>query len=98
MLYKPEWTEDYWIASAPEALRRANELREGQAREWEFKKVESITNTPVAKEVRRIFMKTHKMDRGGDGKSWTEYDQGVSHILAYRGQGSKERTRTQNTT
>ena len=96
MLCEPEWNEDYWIASAPDALRRVNELREGQAREWEskweFKKVESITNTPVAKEIKKIFMKTHKTDRGGDGKSWTEYDQEMRHILAYRGQGNKEGT------
>jgi hypothetical protein len=94
MLYKPEWTEDYWIASAPEALRRAREMREGrQASEWVFMKVESITTPQVAKEIRKIFMKTQKVDKGGDGKSWTEYDQGVSHILAYRGKKNREGTR-----
>ena len=49
MLHKPDWLEDYWIASAPEALRRARELRkDSQAREWEFRKVESISNTQIA--------------------------------------------------
>ena len=34
-------------------------MREGiQASEWVFMKVESITNTQVAKEIREIFMKT----------------------------------------
>ena len=44
-------------------------------------------------------MKTHKVDKGGDGKSWTEYDQGVSHILAYRGKeiGKEPENRTRIT-
>ena len=33
-------------------------------------------------------MNTHKVDKGGDGRSWTGYDQRVGHILAYRRKGN----------
>ena len=60
-------------------------------------KMKSIKNTQAAKEIKKIFMKTHRAGNGGDGKSWTEYDQNTNHIIAYSNAGRNTTHRDEGT-
>ena len=82
---KPGWMESYWIASAVDAERGAREHAPHASEGWDFGKLEVLYKTPAAEAVKKIYIRTHKSDYGGDGRSWTEYDQRTRHILAYKG-------------
>ena len=82
---KPGWMESYWIASAVDAERGAREHAPHASEGWDLGKLEVHYKTPAAKAVKKIYIRTHKSDYGGDGRSWTEYDQRTRHILAYKG-------------
>ena len=53
---------------------------------WLYRKIDKITTgSDEGKSIKRIYDKTHKSDRGGDGVLWSEYNSKQNpHIILLR--------------
>ena len=81
---RSEQLEEY---STVEATKLETKLRgEIPGEGWSYRKIEKIiTGSDEGKGIKRIYDKTHKSDRGGDGVLWSEYNSKQNpHIILLR--------------
>ena len=78
---RPEQLEEYWTVEATkfESKLRGEITEEG----WSYKEIEKIvTGSDEGKGIKKIYDKTHRSDRGGDGILWSEYNNKLNpHII-----------------
>ena len=83
---RSERLEEYWTVEATklESKLRGEITEEG----WSYKEIEKIvTGSDEGKGIKKIYDKTHRSDRGGDGILWSEYNNKLNpHIIIIKNQ------------
>ena len=86
---RPEWLEEYWtVKTAALVAGLQGEMREGGRWPRTYGRREGLEKgSDEWKGVKRIFDRTHKSDKGGDGALWSKYDKGKPHVVVHREMG-----------